>query len=37
MWNEIENFKVKLGVGPEMMRDIFQIEDKPYALWYKFL
>ena len=31
-----EMFKVKIGIAPEIIRDTFQIEDKPYNFGHKF-
>ena len=30
-------FKVRFGIAPEIMKDVFQIEDKPYNPRHKFL
>ena len=30
-------FKVKVGIEPEILKDIFKIEEKPYNLGNKFL
>ena len=32
-----EMFKVKVGIEPEILKDIFKIEEKPYNLRHKFL
>lgn len=31
-----EMVKVKIGIAPEIIRDTFQIEDKPYNFGHKF-
>ena len=33
----IEIFKVKVGIVSDLMKDVFQVAEKPYNLWHKFL